>query len=109
MINTESRPISLSFCAARRVLGASREKDSTTAIRSSRANWERIERRPARYIFLLTLWVKFSSGVFGKVRPPPRHRGDDAAPARARPVPFWRQGFFLLNATCERSFWARVA
>lgn len=26
---------------------------------------------PARYIFLLTLCEKFSSGLFGKIRPPP--------------------------------------
>ena len=43
---------------------------------------------PARYIFLLTFWVKFSSGLFGKIRPPPRQSGDEVMPARARPVPF---------------------
>ena len=41
------------------------------------------------------LCVKFSSGLFGKVRPPPRHSGDEVDPARARPVPFWRQGFLV--------------
>ena len=50
---------------------------------------------PARYIFLLTFCVKFSFGLFGKIRPPPRHSGDDVMPARARPVPFWRHGFLV--------------
>ena len=40
---------------------------------------------PARYIFLLIFWVKFSSGLFGKIRPPPRHSGEEVMPARARP------------------------
>jgi hypothetical protein len=30
---------------------------------------------PARYIFRLTFWVKFSSGEDGKILPPPRHSG----------------------------------
>ncbi len=63
---------------------------------------------PARYIFLLTLCEKFSSGEFGKVRPPPRQIGDEVMPARARPVPFWRHGFFVLCLTVSRFFWARV-
>ena len=63
---------------------------------------------PARYIFLLTLCEKFSSGRFGKMRPPPRHSGDEVMPARARPVPFWRNGFFVECLTSPRSFWARV-
>ena len=32
---------------------------------------------PARYIFLLTFCEKFSSGRFGKMRPPPRHSGEE--------------------------------
>ena len=50
---------------------------------------------PARYIFLLILCEKFSSGLFGKMRPPPRHSGEEVMPARARPVPFWRNGFLV--------------
>src|SRR5690606_14767069 len=90
------------------VLGVSRANCSTTAIRSSRANCDRIERIPARYIFLLTFCEKFSSGEFGNARPPPRHSGEEVIPARARPVPFWRQGFLVLCLTVARSFWARV-
>jgi hypothetical protein len=63
---------------------------------------------PARYIFLLTFCVKFSSGLFGKMRPPPRHSGDEVMPARARPVPFWRHGFLVECFTSARSSWARV-
>ena len=50
---------------------------------------------PARYILRFTLCVKFSSGEFGKILPPPRHSGLEVMPARARPVPFWRQGFLV--------------
>ena len=63
---------------------------------------------PARYIFLLTFCVKFSSGEFGKMRPPPRHSGEEVMPARARPVPFWRNGFLVECFTSARSSWARV-
>src|SRR5450830_328347 len=96
MIMTDSRPMPASLVASSLVLGASTVRFSTTTRRSSRASWDRIEQMPARYIFLFTLWVKFSSGEFGKLRPPPRHRGDDDIPARARPVPFWRQGFLVV-------------
>src|SRR6185369_2536101 len=84
MTRTESRPIDLSFCARPLVFGESTVSDSTTARRPSRASCDRIAAMPARYIFLLTLWLKFSSGVFGKIRPPPRHNGDEVMPARAR-------------------------
>src|SRR5690606_5901547 len=108
MMSTESRPRVFSFWAAALVLGDSRENESTTAMRPSRASCDRIERIPARYIFLLTFWLKFSSGEFGKARPPPRHSGDEVMPARARPVPFWRQGFLVECLTSARSFWARL-
>src|SRR5690606_3308011 len=75
MIRTDPRPMSLSFCTSSLVLGASTLISSTTASRSSRASCERIEHTPARYIFLFSLWLKFSSGVLGNARPPPRHSG----------------------------------
>ena len=90
------------------VFGASSVIESTTARRSSRASCDRMEHIPARYIFLLTLWLKFSSGLFGKIRPPPRHIGLDVMPARARPVPFWRHGFLVECRTSLRSFCARL-
>src|SRR5690606_22744465 len=109
MISTEpGTPRSLSFAAACLVLGESRSKASRRAMRSSRASCEKMARRPARYIFLLTLWLKFSSGEFGKVRPPPRQIGEDVMPERARPVPFWRHGFLVECLTVPRSFWARL-
>jgi len=46
--------------------------------------------------------------MFGKMRPPPRHSGEDVIPARARPVPFCLKGFLVECLTCSRSFWARV-
>ena len=47
---------------------------------------------PARYIFLLILCEKFSSGLFGKMRPPLRHSGDEVMPALAQRCPSWRNG-----------------
>ena len=69
---------------------------------------------PARYIFLFTFCEKFSSGVFGKMRPPLRHSGDDVMPARARPVPFWRNGFLVeclhrAAVFCSRVPWRALA
>ena len=63
---------------------------------------------PARYIFLFSFWLKFSSGLLGKMRPPPRHSGEEVMPARALPVPFWRNGFLVECLTVARSFCARV-
>jgi hypothetical protein len=57
---------------------------------------------PARYILRFTLWLKFSSGEFGKILPPPRHNGLEVMPARARPVPFCRHGLRLPPATADR-------
>src|SRR3989304_9719169 len=96
------------FCASSLVLGASSAKASTTDSRASRASWERIEQMPARYILRFTLWLKFSSGRFGKILPPPRHNGLEAAPARARPVPFWRHGFLPDLEKSLPPFLARV-
>src|SRR5690606_595459 len=103
-----SRPMVCSFCDSSLVFGASIDRFSTTFRRPSRASCEKIEQIPARNIFLLTLCEKFSSGVFGKIRPPPRHRGDDDIPARARPVPFWRHGFLVVWWTSSRSFCLRL-
>ena len=68
---------------------------------------ESIDALPARFSFLSNLWLKFSSGEFGKIRPPPRHNGEEDIPARARPVPFCRNGFAVVCRTCSRSFCAR--
>src|SRR3990172_6532866 len=104
MTTEESIQMARSFCARSLVLGASTEKLSTTASRSSRASWDRIEEMPARYILRFSFLEKFSSGRLGKVLPPPRHNGLDAAPARARPVPFWRHGFLPDLETSLRPF-----
>ena len=64
--------------------------------------------RPARYILRFTLCEKFSSGRFGKIFPPPRHSGDEALPARARPVPFCLHGFLFDLLTSPRVFCLRV-
>jgi len=97
-----------SFCASILVFGASTAKLSTTARRSWRASSDRMEAMPARNILRFTFWVKFSSGEFGKIRPPPRHSGEELMPARARPVPFWRNGLAVVCVTVARSFWARL-
>ncbi len=63
---------------------------------------------PARNILRFTLCEKFSSGLAAKILPPPRHSGLEAIPARARPVPFWRQGLRVDLAISLRSFCLRV-
>src|SRR5687768_1706075 len=108
MISTSSSPMPLSLAASSLVLGASSLNCSTTASRSSRASWEKIEHTPARYILRFSFWLKFSSGRFGKVLPPPRHSGEDARPARARPVPFCFHGFLFDLLTSPRAFCLRV-
>src|SRR5258705_546494 len=108
MTSVDARPMFLSFCESSLVLGASTLKLSTTFSRSSRASCDRIEHIPARYILRLTLCEKFSSGRFGKILPPPRQSGLATSPERARPVPFWRQGFLCAWRTSLRPFCARV-
>src|SRR4029078_12968486 len=100
--------MALTGAASCLVLGESTVIESTTARRPSRASWEKMDAMPARYIFLLIFWVKFSSGLFGKIRPPPRHSGEDVIPARARPVPFCLNGFLVECLTCLRCFCALV-
>src|SRR6266446_4721337 len=108
MTSTPSKPMSFTFFASSLVFGASTTNLSTTRRRSSRASCERIAHSPARYMRRFTLCVKFSSGEFGKILPPPRHSGLEVMPARARPVPFWRHGFLVEWLTAPRSFCARV-
>src|ERR1700704_207340 len=100
--------MALNLAASSLVLGESTLIESTTARRPSRASCDRIDAMPARYIFLFSLWLKFSSGLLGKVRPPPRHSGELVMPARARPVPFWRHGFLVEWRTSLRVFCWRV-
>src|SRR5688572_24842486 len=107
MTRSSSKPSDFTFCASSLVLGASTVNLSTTRRRSSRASCDRIAAIPARYILRFTLCVKFSSGEFGKILPPPRHSGLEVMPARARPVPFCRQGFLVECLTAPRSFCAR--
>src|SRR6266702_1008597 len=106
--SADAMPILLNFCARSLVLGASMSKLSTTFSRSSRASCDRIEHIPARYILRFSFCEKFSSGKFGKILPPPRHSGLATSPARAPPVPFWRQGFLCEWRTSLRPFCARV-
>ena len=108
IMSTDPRPMAFILAASSLVLGASSVIGSITDSRPSRASCDRIERIPARYIFLFTFWVKFSSGLFGKILPPPRQSGLEVMPARARPVPFCRQGFLVEWWTSLRSFCARL-
>src|ERR1700712_4781518 len=108
MTSTESRPIDLNFCARPLVLGESTVSESTTARRPSRASCDRIAAMPARYIFLFTFWVKFSSGLFGKIRPPPRQSGEDVMPARARAGALLRHGLFVEGFTLPGARRARA-
>ncbi len=74
------------------VEGASKAPASNTASDERSACSDRAERSAARRSLRLTLKVKLR-GLGPKVTPPPVHRGERFEPARARPVPFWRQGF----------------
>jgi hypothetical protein len=105
--SSASNPSDFTFCASALVLGASTLNSSMTRRRSSRASCDRIDAMPARYIPRFSLWLKFSSGEAGKILPPPRHSGLEVIPARARPVPFCRQGFLVEWLTAPRSFCAR--
>src|SRR5690606_33291137 len=105
--STWSKPMDFTFCARSFVFGCSTLNSSTTRMRSSRASCDRMDAMPARYILRFTFCEKFSSGEFGKILPPPRHSGLEVMPARARPVPFCRHGFFVECFTAPRSFWAR--
>src|ERR1051326_2558655 len=107
MTSSSSNPSDFTFCARSLVFGASTLNSSTTRSRSSRASCDRIAAIPARYILRFTFWLKFSSGEFGKILPPPRHSGLEVMPARARPVPFCRHGFLVEWFTAPRSFCAR--
>src|SRR3972149_10476334 len=101
--------MSFIFWASSFVLGASTENFSTTLSLSSRASCDRIAAIPARYILRLTFWLKFSSGELGNALPPPRHIGLAVSPARARPGPFWRPGFFPAWRSFPRAFLGRAA
>src|SRR5512139_216156 len=101
-------PIDFNLPASSLVLGDSMPRDSTTFSLPSRANCDRIVASPARYILRLTLCVKFSFGLFGKVTPPPRQIGLEVRPERARPVPFWRHGLCVDAVTSARVCCARL-
>jgi len=89
-------------------LGGFEAKLSTTAMRSSRANWERIARRPARYIFLLTFCEKFLVGRVGEcaTTPTPQRRGRHTGAGAARA--FLGHGFLVLCLTSARVNCARL-
>src|SRR5215470_12251814 len=55
--------------------------------------------RRANFLVFLETFLPKSRGLGPKTTPPPRQRGDANDPARARPVPFWRQGFLFVPAT----------
>src|SRR5207302_4387048 len=75
-----------SFKSSMRITSPARRR-SLNALR--KASW-----RVLRETFLLK-----SRGLGPNTTPPPRHNGEAKDPARARPVPFWRQGFLPLPAT----------
>src|SRR5437763_12621694 len=64
-------------------------------------------RNAARLTFLFTLTSK-ERIVGGNATPPPVNCGARIVPARARPVPFWRQGLERPPETSPRDFAARV-
>src|SRR6185503_13654905 len=113
-MSTSFMPSPASMPASSLVLGCWMASPSMTERRSSRTSCDRIAAMPARYILRFTFCEKFSSGLFGKMRPPPRQSGEDVMPARARPVPFWRHGFLVewrtsLLVFCAREPWRPLA
>src|SRR5262245_30988067 len=94
-------PSPSSSCATRFVLYSSSVSPSTTATAPSFARSESALRSAARRIFLVSRcsWLR---GTGPNTTPPPAHCGERIEPCRARPVPFWRQGFTPPPETPER-------
>jgi hypothetical protein len=64
---------------------------------------ENAEYKAARLSFF-GIWRYQSFGLGPQAIPPPVHIGEVLEPARARPVPFWRQGFLPPPDTPVRVF-----
>src|SRR4051794_8450529 len=73
------------------VLGASNALASSTWIVERSAWMDSAQRSAARRALRLTL-TTYLRGLGPKTVPPPVQMGEREVPARARPVPFWRQG-----------------
>src|SRR3990172_7498308 len=76
-----------------RVRGPARSRLSTSTIRFSLARTVSAERSATFMDFRLTFCSKLR-GCGPNTVPPPRSKGERMLPIRARPVPFWRYGFF---------------
>ena len=63
---------------------------------------------PGAVHLAVDLLLEVLVGLDGKIRPPPRHSGLFAWPARARPVPFCFHGFLCDLLISPRDFCARV-
>src|SRR5438067_6081936 len=92
---------------ALRVDGSEKLAPSSTPKVPSAACCGRTPRKAERRALRLTLTSK-SLGVGGNATPPPVQCGARVVPARARPVPFWRQGLARPPRTRPRLFAARV-
>src|SRR4029453_691401 len=88
--------------AALFVEGSSKLEPSTTAKDPASTCAVSAARSAARVTLRLTLPPKLLRTA--KARPPPVQFGARVVPARARPVPFWRQGFERPPATNPRLF-----
>src|SRR5262245_42786030 len=80
------------------VLGDSNLNSETTWTSPALSRSVRALRKASCLVCALT-FLRKSRGLGPKTTPPPAHSGERNEPARARPVPFWRQGFLLLPAT----------
>src|SRR3984957_4456348 len=76
------------------VLGVPSFRSSTTTTSPALRRSLKALRKASCLVFLETFLLK-SRGLGPKTTPPPTHKGDWNEPARARPVPFCRQGFLL--------------
>src|SRR3954468_13471163 len=89
--------------AACLVDGASKSAGSAIASEPRRACSDSAERRARRRALRLTFPTK-ARGLGPKATPPPTRCGVESAPARARPVPFWRNALAPVILTSPRVF-----
>src|SRR5256885_5217329 len=95
MISTESQPSFLNWAPSPLVLASFTCASSITTSLPSACFAERALLRPSRRTFF---WRSkpWSRTTGPKITAPPRNCGERRLPARARPVPFWRQGFLVV-------------
>src|SRR3954469_1799445 len=102
-ISVRPSPNFASAAAAAFVEGASKSATSTIASVPRRSCSDSTARSARRRALRLTL-LRNTRGFGPKAMPPPIRCGVESAPARARPVPFWRKALAPVILTSPRVF-----